>query len=424
MSKHQLNRLSAIQIKTKPVGMHCDGGGLYLQVKQDKQSGNLSRSWIFKFATGERTTSSLGKTYRVERYMGLGPIELVSLAEARQRATECRRLAHAGTDPIEAQRLARANARASSVKAPTFSECAERYIAAHEAGWRNPKHRAQWRSTLETYAHPIIGSMSVAKVDTTAVLRVLEPIWRTTPETASRVRGRIELVLTWATVREYRAGENPGRWRGHLDQLLPRRTKVRRVQHHLALPYADMPAFMARLRGQGGIAARALEFAILTAARTGEATGASLAEVDFNAHMWTVSGERMKAGRDHRVPLCDQAMEILRSTPRGASSVLFPGQRGILSNMSMLAVLDRMGYRNLTTVHGFRSTFRDWAAERTSFPSEVVEMALAHAVSDKVEAAYRRGDLLERRRRLMDVWAEFLESASTSATVTPLRAAG
>ena len=309
----------------------------------------------------------------------------------------------------------------------------ERYIEAHRAGWRNAKHAAQWAATLASYAEPIIGTLPVRAVDTALVMKVLEqevrdapdgrpaPLWATRPETAARLRGRIESILDWARVRGYRDGENPARWRGHLDKLLPARAKVRKVEHHAALPYSELPDFMAALRAQDGIAARALEFAILTAARTGEVIGARWSEIDIGEKLWTIPPERMKAGKEHRVPLSVKAVTILNEMKPLAqasdgstdgSAFVFPGgKRGQpLSNMAFLMLLRRMKRGDLTT-HGFRSSFRDWAAERTKFPSEVAEMALAHTVSNKVEQAYRRGDLFERRRRMMTVWSTFCTAA-------------
>jgi integrase len=285
------------------------------------------------------------------------------------------------------------------------------YVASHRAGWRNPKHAAQWQATLATYAEPVIGDLSVQRIDTALVLKVLEPIWRVKPETAGRVRGRIESILDWAKVRGYRTGENPARWRGHLDKLLPPRSRVRRVEHHASLPYAELPGFLVSLREQAGIAARALEFAILTAARTGEVIGARWGEMDLLDKTWTLPAARMKSGREHRVPLSAHALAILKEMQahrHAEGAFVFPGSRNgkPLSNMAFLMLLRRMDLGDVTA-HGFRSSFRNWAAERTSFPAEVAEMALAHTVSDKTVAAYNRSDLFERRRRLMSAWTTF-----------------
>jgi len=304
----------------------------------------------------------------------------------------------------------------------TFKDCAERHIAAHKAAWRNNKHAAQWPGTLITYVHPSFGSLAVQTVDVGLVVKVLEPIWTEKPETASRVRGRIEAILDWATARGYRQGENPARWRGHIENLLPKKSKVRRVEHHAALPYPETAAFMVELRQQDGVAARALEFAILTAARTGEVIGGRWDEIDFAERLWTVPAERMKAGKEHRVPLSDAAMTILqtlRDTREG--DFIFPGNWAgrPISNMAMLMLLRRMGRSDLTA-HGFRSSFRDWAAECTTFPAEVAEMALAHVVGDKVEAAYRRGDLFQKRREIMDAWSKSCATPPTGGRVVPL----
>ena len=306
----------------------------------------------------------------------------------------------------------------------SFRTCAQRYIAAHEAGWRNPKHRAQWPSTLERYAYPVFGDLPVASIDTALVTNAIEPIWNQKPETASRVRGRIEAVLDWATAREYRQGENPARWRGHLDKLLPARAKVRRVKHHTALPYDRMPDFMTALRAQGGVAAQALQFLILTAARTSEVIGARACEI--RGKTWTVPAERMKGEREHRVPLRTAALAIVEamSYEHGGEFVFPGGRRGKpLSQMALAMTLRRMGRSDLT-VHGFRSTFRDWAAERTGFPREAAEAALAHVIPDKVEAAYRRGDLFDRRRQLMQAWDRYCASDEIGPVAVKLRRAG
>ena len=357
------------------------------------------------------------------RQMGLGAYGLVSLADARRRALEARRLLLDRIDPIEARRADRQDALTQIAKGMTFRQCAERYIAAHEPSWKNSKHKAQWKATLSTYAYPVFGNLSVAAIDVGLVMKVLEPIWTTKPETAGRVRGRIEVILDWARTRGHRDGENPARWKGHLENLLPARGKVRRVKHHAALPYAELPSFMTALRDREGISARALEFVILTAARTGEAINARWAEIDGD--VWTIPPDRMKGGREHRVPLSKRAVEILEALPREKDSeFVFPGARAgkPLSNMALLTTLRRMGRGDLTA-HGFRSTFRDWAAETTGYPSDVVEMALAHVVSSKVEAAYRRGDLFEKRRRLMADWGVYCSSPSPQGGVIPLRSA-
>ena len=389
-------RLSAkrVELAAKP-GMYADGHGLYLRVGPAG-----AKSWVFRYRNNGRRHD-----------FGLGPYHLVTLAEARKRATDQRRLLRIdGQDPLLTRRSGRDQAKLAAAKAMTFKACAEAYMVAHQAGWRNPKHRAQWTATLNKYVYPHFGDLPVQVIDVGLVMRAVEPIWTEKSETASRVRGRIEAVLDWATARGYREGENPARWRGHLQNLLPPPSKVRRVEHYAALPYSKIGTFMAELRRQVGVAARALEFAILTAARTGEVIGARWPEIDVAARLWTIPGERMKAGREHRVPLSGRAVEILaelKKQRQDGEDFVFPGPRGgALSNMALLMTLRRMGYANLTT-HGFRSTFRDWAAERSEFPAEVAEMALAHVVGDKVEAAYRRGDLFEKRREIMESWGNF-----------------
>jgi integrase len=396
-----VGKLTALKVSRdlKP-GMYADGAGLYLQV-----TGAGAKSWIFRY-------SLHGKA----REMGVGSLSAVSLANARIKAAECRRLRQDGIDPIEARKTRREQAALDAAKTLTFKEAAESYIASHEAGWRNAKHSSQWTNTLATYAEPVLGKLSIQAIDTNVVLKALQPIWKTKPETASRVRGRIEAILDWAKVRGLRQGENPARWRGHLDHLLPAKAKVRRVKHHAALPYAELPDFITQLRAQEGGAARALEFTILTASRTGETIGAAWDEVNTHDKVWTVPVDRMKAGKEHRVPLSSRALAIVRDHDDVRSSVyVFPGGKPgkPLSNMAMTEVLRRMG-RGDITVHGFRSTFRDWAAERTNFPNEVVEMALAHTIGDKTEAAYRRGDLFEKRRRLMADWATYCNTPAAS----------
>jgi len=326
-----------------------------------------------------------------------------------------------GSDPLQERERIAAERRAEAARAITFKQSAELYIEAHRAGWKNAKHAAQWGSTLATYAYPTIGALPVAAVDVALVHKVLEPIWTKKPETASRLRGRIESILDWATTRGYRTGENPARWRGHLENLFPARSKVRQVQHHAALPYPELPAFMAKLEQQPGEGARALRFAIFTATRTAEVIGAKWPEIDLKARVWTIPAERMKAKREHRVPLSAPAVALLEEIGRGEGFV-FPGaSKGKpLSNMAMLATLRRMGRADLTA-HGFRSSFRDWAAEQTGFPSEVAEAALAHVVGDKVEAAYRRGDLFEKRKTMMEAWARYCTTPEQPADIVPLR---
>ena len=396
---------------TKP-GTYGDGAGLYLQVR-----GAENRSWLYRFKLNHKA-----------HLMGLGTVADVSLAEAREAAAAVRKLVRQGIDPIERRRMQRAEL-AARAGLNTFSEVADAYIAAHEASWRNSKHRQQWRNTLDTYAVPILGKLPVAQVDVGSIMRVLEPIWREKTETASRLRGRIESVLDYASARGWRTGDNPARWRGHLDNLLPARSKIARVEHHPALPWRDIGAFMISLRNEEGVAAMALRFAILTATRTGEAIGARWSEIDLREAVWAIPGGRMKAGREHRVPLSDAAMAVLSEasklrTKRDQDGLVFPGGKvgKPLSNMALLMLLRRMKRSDLTA-HGFRSTFRDWCAEATNYPREVAEAALAHTVRDKTEAAYQRGDMMEKRRRLMAEWATFCGRAEPAGEVVSLRAA-
>jgi integrase len=404
-----INRLSAIRVKTETKrGFHADGGGLYLQVSKFD-----TRSWVFRFTQNKRS-----------REMGLGPLHTVSLAEAREEALRCRRLLREGIDPIEQRKALRGQVLAEAVKIMTFKACAEKYISTHSAGWKNVKHASQWTNTLTTYAYPVFGDLPVQSVDIGLVMKVLEPIWTTKTETAGRVRGRIEAILDWAKARKYREGENPARWKGHLDTLLPARSKVQKVKHHAALPYDDIGPFMDKLRQQNGISARGLEFAILTAARTGEVIKATWDEINFDKAIWVIPAERMKGDKEHRVPLSSAALNILAGLKETAlNNFVLPGMRRntSLSNMAFLQLLKRMDRHDLTA-HGFRSTFRDWAAECTAHPHEVAEMALAHTVGNKVEAAYRRGDLFNKRVRIMDDWADFCMTVQdSSGKVIPIR---
>ena len=409
-----IGRLTALKVeKAKKPGMYADGGGLYLRVTPEG-----ARNWVLRYMLDRRP-----------RWMGLGPVALYGLAEARVRALDARRKRHEGIDPIEARRAERARQRLDAAKAVTFKQCAESYINSHRAGWRNDKHAGQWGATLATYAYPVIGTLPVQAVDTGLVLKALEPIWAAKPETASRLRGRIESVLDFAKVRGYRDGENPARWRGHLAKLLPARSKVRAVEHHAALPYADLPAFLTALRTQEGTSARALEFLILTGARTGEVIGAQWSEIDLLDKTWTVPTSRMKAHREHRVPLSPRVMTILHEMQaaqhRDGYWLVFPGgTAGMpLSNMAFLMLLRRMARADLTA-HGFRATFKTWASERTSFQNEIIEASLAHITGGKVEQAYMRGDLFEKRRRLMQQWATYCIAPPTTeqrGKVTALR---
>jgi integrase len=407
-----INRLSHRKVETlKAEGMHGDGGGLYLQVTKSAD-GTPRKSWLFRYAVAGR-----------ERQMGLGPLSDVPLAEARDRASAAREMRRAGKDPIVEREALRAEASLVAAKAMSFDECAAAYIAAHRTGWRNVKHASQWTNTVATYCSPVFGKLPVQLVDVGLVMKAIEAIWSTKPETAGRVRGRVERILDWAKVRGLRDGENPAQWRGHLDHLLPPRGKVRRVKHHAALPYADLATFVAALRERDAVAARALEFAILTAARTNEVLGATWSEIDLDGRVWTLPAERMKAGKEHRVPLGDRAIQIIKGmmTTKQNNYVFYGDHRAALSNMSLLMLLRRMGRSDITT-HGFRSTFRTWAAERTSFPREVVEAALAHTVGNKVEAAYQRGDMFDKRRVLMSQWGNYSTAPmAIEMTVTPFR---
>ncbi len=406
-----INRLSPARVKTvKTPGMYPDGANLYLRVEQGPLG--PTKSWLFRYVIGGR-----------HRYMGLGPLRDVPLADARTAALAARQQLRDGHDPIEVRKARIAENRLASITAMTFEEAARACIASHSAGWRNVKHGLQVRKTIETYALPVIGKLPVQAVDTALVLKIIEPIWETKTETASRLRGRIEAVLDWAKARGLRAGENPARWDGHLDHLLPAKSKLRRVKHLRALRYADVAAFMAELRKDTAVSARALEFLILTATRSGEVLGAKWDEVDLDARVWTIPPARTKAHREHRVPLWDRAIEILTELREIRTEHVFPGRslQKPLGEMALLQVIARMGRTDDTTAHGFRSTFRTWVAERTNFQREVGEAALGHVNGDRVEASYQRGDLFEKRRRLMDAWAVFCAGAS-QGEVLPIRA--
>jgi integrase len=406
-----------VQKLAKLPGRYHDQLGLYLQVPvPGSRSPRPNRaSWLFRY-----------ERYGRERWMGLGALQTYGLSEARELARKARQQLHQGIDPVDARRAERQARALESARTMTFEKAAKEYFDSHERKWRNPKSRAQFLSSLRAYAFPVIGRLSAATIGTGEILRVLEPIWLLKTETASRVRGRIEAVLDWATVRGYRTGDNPARWNGHLSEVLPGRASIQKPRHHAALPFAELPAFLAELRQREGVAARALEFLILTAARTGELIGAAWDEVDLTANVWTIPGSRMKAGKEHRVPLSDRALQILRELPReNGNSYVFAGpKKGAgLSNMAMANVLARLG-RDDITVHGFRSTFRDWAAERTNCANHVLEMALSHVIGDKVEAAYRRGDLFDKRRKLMEAWARFSIKPAEAAEVVPIRGFG
>ena len=387
--KHKLSIAEVRSLAKKP-GRHRVSDGLYLQV-DDRRA-----SWLFRYMIAGKARS-----------MGLGPLELVSLGDAREAAIKAAALIRAGQDPL-GQKPAVVN--------KTFDECSEEFIKAKRTEWTNQKHADQWIISLRQYVSPVLGKAPVASIGLDEIEAVLRPIWNEKTETASRVRGRIEKILDWAKVKGFRTGDNPALWRGYLDKIFPAPRKIQRINHHAALPYAEIPEFMSVLRSVSGRPARALEFLILTAARSGEILGARWNEIDWRARVWTVPASRMKAGREHRVPLSTKTIELLeqvRPTREAAAGFVFPGRNPArrLYGMALLLVLRRMGRADVTP-HGFRSTFRDWAAEHTNFPREVVEMALAHAIGNKVEEAYRRGDLFGKRSELMDAWAEFCLGAT------------
>lgn len=430
MARRAVERLTALRVaRLDRVGNHPDGAGLYLRI-----DGTGRRSWAFRY-----------KLAKVSHWAGLGPYPDVTLAEARDLARDCRAMLRAGRDPIAERRRRVAEARGG--ESPTFATAAAAYVEAHRPEWRNAKHGAQWEATLAAYAFPVLGAMPVNQIEVAHILAVLRPIWTSKPETASRVRGRIEAILAAATAQHWRTGPNPAAWRGHLDHLLAERAKVQRVKHHAALPWRDLPALIARLRGvilanlpdansansansRRGAASLCLEWTILTAARSGEARGACWSEIDLAAATWTIPGERMKGGRDHRVPLSDAALALLRAVEPlrahpGPDALVFPGGRPgrPLSDVAVSKALAAAGGEG-ATVHGMRSAFRDWCAEKTNYPREVAETALAHANKDKVEGAYLRSDHLDRRRLLMRDWAGFLaRPVAEAAEVVPLRRA-
>ncbi|WP_430429200.1 tyrosine-type recombinase/integrase [Parasphingorhabdus sp.] len=428
MPKKLSNALKPLQVKSLPPGRHTDGGGLQLLVKK---SG--ARSWVFRFMLD-------GKSRDIGLGAAIGP-DTISLAQARDKAIDLRRLVQSGVDPLqERARIdseSEAEAQATHIAGITFKASAEAYIAAHSDSWKNAKHRAQWPSSLENYVYPVIGDLPVADISTEHVMAAIEPIWKTKPETASRVRGRIETVLDAAKARGYRQGENPARWRGHIALMLPARTRLSRGKHP-ALPYDEVNSFITDLQSRDAMAALALEFTILTAVRSGETIGATWDEVDLSKATWTIPAERMKAGNEHRVPLSNRALAILETTKALGGDFLFAGAKGgKLSNMAMAMMIRRMheaknnaghkGYidpkqNRIATCHGFRSSFRDWAAESTGYSHEVCEMALAHVIANQAEAAYRRGDLFDKRRKLMDAWATYCASDQRiGATITSIR---
>ena len=398
--------LSALEVsRLVTPGHYAVGGvaGLYLYLQSPE-----SRAWVLRTMVG-------GK----RRHMGLGSYPDVPLAQAKVKARSAKEDIESGVDPIVQRRVNARVLKAKLASQKTFREAVNGYLESHGDSWKNAKHRSQWQRTLETYAYPLIGELCVVDISQEHILNVLEPIWKTKTETASRLRGRLEAVLDWATARKYRRGDNPARWKGHLDKLLPARSQIQKVVHHRALPFSEMKGFMSNLRRSDGIGAKALEFAILTAARSGEVRGATWSEIDLESAVWTVPAMRMKAGAEHRVPLSNAAVALLKAMPRFLDNdLVFPAPRGgQLSDMSLTAVLRRMKVDAVP--HGFRSTFRDWAGEMTNYPRDLAEQALAHTLKDKVEAAYRRGDALEKRRAMMQEWADFCSTSNPSAPTAP-----
>ena len=400
--------LTALEIaRIKGAGYHAVGTvpGLHLQIAD---SG--ARSWVMRMMVGTK-----------RREIGLGAYPGVTLAMAHQSARDTRELAGQGVDPIEQKKTLQSALKAEQAKAITFEEAAQAYIKAIESEWRNPKHAKQWAATLEAYAYPVMGDLLVRDIGLTHVLRVLEPIWQAKTVTAARLRGRIESVLNWATTRGYRSGENPARWRGHLDNLLAAPNKIKGEEHYPAVPIVDAGAFMRELRIKVGMGARALEFTMLTAARSGEVRGAVWSEIDMTTKVWTIPAGRMKAGKEHCEPLSDAAIKVLKALPRveGSEFIFASPRGGALSDMTLSKLMKGMGYKakdgRVCVPHGLRSTFRDWAAERTAYAREVVEAALAHTNADKTEAAYFRSDLLVKRSGLMTEWSKFLDKVESKS---------
>jgi integrase len=388
-----MGKLTAIMVnKVKEKGCYPDGGNLYLQV-----SSTGAKSWLFRYMINGKAKN-----------MGLGALNAVSLAEAREKAADARRLIVSGIDPQAEKKAEKQKAKLEDAKKMTFEQCAVAYIDAHKTGWKNAKHIWQWENTLTRFVYPVFGKLPVQDIDVALVLKVLEPIWKTKTETANRVRGRIERVLDWASSREYRIGENPARWRGKLENLLPAPSKIKKVVHQPALPYVDISDFMAELATKEGLGAIALQLTILTATRTSETLNAKWSEFDLKKGIWIIPAERMKAGKEHRIPLSDPALKILKNLHEAKiNDFVFPSKKDKpLSNMAMMMLVRRME-RTDFVVHGFRSTFRDWAAEQTNYAWEVAEISISHTVGSKVEAAYRRGDLFEKRQRLMNEWARY-----------------
>jgi len=404
-----INRLTGADLRRSKPNVYADGGGLYLQVTKAQDNAAINRSWLFRFAINGR-----------ERWAGLGSTNTVSLAEARERARQCRLLVLDGIDPIETRKQRRAQEAAASKRAITFDRCAAAFITAKRNEWRSQKHAATWPATIHKYVSPAIGKLPVDVIDTPLIMKVLQPIWDRIPETASRLRGRIESILDWATVSGFRQGENPARWKGRLEHLLAAPRKIKPKQNMAAMQYAAVPAFMAQLKAEQGMSARALEFLILSATRSGEVRGAVWSEFDLIHAVWEIPGPRTKAGRPHRVPLPARCIGILRALPRHGDLV-FPGRAGgMMADSNLVYLLRKLGHGDVTA-HGFRSSFRTWSAEQTAFPHEVAEQCLAHVVSNAVVRAYKRTDLFDKRRRLMFAWASYCSRpAPAGATVTKL----
>jgi integrase len=413
-----INKLTDLKIRRAAYGLLPDGDGLYLQVR-----GPAARSWLYRYMIA-------GKT----REMGLGPYPAIGLEDARKSRDRCKRLRQEGLDPIATRNQERAAARLAEAQAITFSQAALSYISDKSHAWKNEKHRQQWTNTLTTYVEPLLGSVPVQAIDTKLVKQVLDPIWITKPETASRIRGRMEVILDWCKALGYRDGENPARWRGNLKDLLAAHSDVAEVEHHPALPYTELPAFMERLRGLEGLAPRALEWIILNATRANESLKAERSEISLEERNWTIPKIRMKGRRGkvrpHRVPLTSRALDVLGLLPIGGeNSYLFQGvgKNKPLTDGALRTLLLRMGVENATT-HGFRATFKTWAQERTRFPREVIEKALAHTIGDETEQAYDRGDLFDKRRKLMEAWAVYccsnpMERRGNVTSISELRKA-
>jgi integrase len=403
----KIHRLSAAAIRNAKLGFRCDGGGLYLQTTRSQRGTN--RSWVFRFTRNGRT-----------RDMGLGPLATVGVAQAREKARRCRELLLDGVDPIEDRKAKRTAIALEATKAKTFDECRDQYFREHRGKWRSPKHAHEWITSLQTYVTPVLGKLPVKDIDLALVIKALEPIWNIKPETSNRIRSRIETVLDFAKVSGWRSGDNPASWH-LLGKRFASRMRLAPPRHFVALPYGQIGSFMGELRARQETSARALEFLILCTARTSEALGARCEEINLDERVWTIPASRMKGGREHRVPLSDAALAVL-GPGHAAGGLVFPGsRRDRMADSVLHRLVRRMGYA--VTVHGFRSTFRDWVAERTSFEVDVAEAALAHLVGNKTRAAYERGDKFEKRRRLMDAWGRFCtDTPAISGEVQPIRA--